>query len=316
VWDLFNLKEYRKAHLPFATPFYEKYGVPLDAVLAVVAALLSRILYLWQYDGISTFTRFHQRAYEGPCHKKFIQDEISHFIPVACKMLEIHESLITSGNIEEAIKFWELDISKRVDIDLSYSGPHYLFLPIQNDQFFIDYAWIFRRLHDLFVGVWIPDQNFKGDALENAVRKGKSILPTKPCIANTGEKRQIDYAAACGSHLVIAECKAVGMSIDFDRGNPQAIKHRTDNVVELGLSQVDDKAKWLAAHPVGANYDITAYDYILPVVVSPFVEFTPSQDTRYWVSKDIPRVLTPKEFESLLNDPPTVATAFNRISLR
>ena len=315
VWIPFNLTEYRKAHLPFATSFYEKYGVSLDAVLAVVAALLFRVLCIWQQTGISAFTKFHQRAYEGPCSKKFILDEIIYFIPSACKILGIHKSVISSDEIKNAIKFWELDISNRTDIDLSYSGPHYLFLPIQNDQFFIDYAWIFRRLHDLFVGIWIPDQNFKGDALENAVRKDKSILPAKPCRISTGEERQIDYAVARGSHLIIAECKAVGRSIAFDRGDPQAIKYRTDNVVELALSQVDDKANWLATHPVGTNYDVTAYDYILPIAVSPFVEFIPSQDTYYWVSKDIPRVLTPKAFENLLNDPPTIANAFNKVPL-
>jgi hypothetical protein len=167
----------------------------------------------------------------------------------------------------------------------------------------------------LFVGIHIPDQNFKGDALENAIRKDKSILPTKTCKAATGEERQIDYAVACGTHLIIAECKVVGMSIGFDRGDPKAIKHRTDNVVELALSQIDDKANWLAKHPIGTNYDITPYEDILPAAISPFVEFIPSQDERYWVSKDTPRVLTPKEFERLINDQTAVMNAFNKISL-
>jgi hypothetical protein len=315
VWIPFNLAEYRKAHLPFAASFYGKYGVSLDAVLAVVAALLLRVFYIWQQTGIGAFTKFHQRAYEGPCRKKFILDQITLFIPVACKTLGIHKSAISSEEIKNAIEFWELDVSNRTDIDLAYSGPHHLFLPIQNDQFFIDYAWIFRRLYDLFVGVWMPDQNFKGNALENAIRKGKSILPFKPCRTSAGEERQIDYAVARGSHLVIAECKAVGTSIAFDRGDPQAIKHRTDNVVELALSQIDAKAAWLATHPVGTNYDITAYDYILPVAVSPFVEFIPSQDTRYWVSKDIPRVLTPEEFEHLIDDSAAISNSFNKIPL-
>lgn len=315
VWIPFNLTEYRKAHLPFAASFYEKYGVSLDAVLAVVAALLLRMLYMWHQTGISAFTRFHQRAYEGPCHRKFILDETMLFVPGACKILGIHKSVISSDEIKDAIRFWELDVSSRTDIDLSYSGPHYLFLPIQSDQFFIDYAWILRRFHDLFVGIWISDQNFKGKALESVIRKDKSILPAKSCRTSTREERQIDYAVARGSHLVIAECKAVGMSIAFDRGDPQAIKYRTNNVVERGLSEVDDKAKWLAAHPLGTNYDLSNYDYILPVVVSPFVEFIPSQDTRYWISRDVPRILTPKEFENLLNDPATIVNAFNRISL-
>ena len=134
-------------------------------------------------------------------------------------------------------------------------------------------------------------------------------------IASTGEECQIDYAVALGSHLVIAECKVRGQSIGFDRGDPQAIKHRTDNVVELSLSQVDGKANWLASHPIGRNYNISTYDYILPIAVSPFVEFIPSQDIRYWITKDIPRVLRPEEFEKLLDDVHTVTHTFNKVSL-
>ena len=316
VWIPFNLREYRKAHLPFAIAFYKRHGVSLDAVLAVVAALLLRTFLSWHYTrGISTL-RYWQRAYEGPYPREFIRDEVLSFIPSACKTLDIQKTALDAHDIQAAIHFWELDESNRKDIDLSYSGPHYLFLPVQSDRAFIDYAWIFRRLHDLFVGIWIPDQNFKGDALEKYIRKDKSLLPTTPCRSNTGEERQIDYAVLCGNHLVIAECKAVSKSIGFERGDPKAIKHRTDKVIELGLSEVDDKAKWLVKHPVGNNYNVTEYNYILPVVISPFVEFIPSKDTRYWLSEDIPRVLTPTEFEDLLKDVATVENAFNRIALR
>lgn len=116
-----------------------------------------------------------------------------------------------------AIKFWSLDESNRNNIDLSYSGPHYIFIPIQNGQVLVDYAWIIRRLHDLFFGINIRAQNFKGNALENIVRKSKSALPTGPCKSFTRERRQIDYAFPFDDYLVIAECKAVSMSIGFDR---------------------------------------------------------------------------------------------------
>jgi len=316
AWFPFNLKAYRNAHLPFASAFYKKYGVSLDAVLAVVAALSFRVFYSWQQTrGISLF-RYWQRAYEGPYPRQSILEEIIQLIPAACKTMGIKKTAISSHEIESAVRFWELDMSKRRDIDLSYSGPHYVFLPAKDGHVFIDYAWIYRRLYDLFTGIRIPDQHFKGSSLESIISKAKSALPSKPCNAHTGERRQIDYAVACGSHLVIAECKAVGRSIAFDRGEPQAIEYRTNNVIERGLSEVDDKARWLATHPVGTNYDVTNYEYVLPVVISPFVEFIPSRDTRYWVSKDVPRVLTPTEFENLLNAEPTIKNAFNRVSLR
>ena len=316
AWFPFNLKEYRKAHVPFASAFYEKYEVSLDAVLAIVAALSFRVFYSWQQTRGTSLFRYWQRAYEGPCPRQSILEEIIQGIPAACETMGIRKTAISCREIESAVRFWELDMSNPRNIDLSYSGPHYVFLPVKDGHVFIDYAWIHRRLHDLFVGIRIRDQHFKGSSLESMISKAKSALPTKPCRADTGERRQIDYAVACGSHLVIAECKAVGMSIAFDRGEPQAIEYRTNNVIERGLSEVDDKARWLATHPVGTNYDVTKYEYVLPVAISPFVEFIPSQDTRYWVSKDVPRVLTPTEFENLLKDVPTIKNAFNRVSLR
>lgn len=315
VWVPFNLREYRKAHLPFATAFYDRYNISLDAVLAVIAALSLRVEYSWLQTRGMSFFRFFQRAYEGPDNIKDIRDAILLLLPDACKTLGVDKATVASDEIQTALDFWTLDNSNRKAIDLSYSGPHYLLLPVQENRVLIDYAWILRRLHDLFFGISIPDQNFKGDALETLIRSAQSVLPTKPCKTDKGENRQIDYAVAYGSHLVIAECKAVGMSIAFDRGDPKAIKYRTNNVVERGLSEVDDKAKWLAAYPLGTNYDLSNYDYILPVVVSPFVEFIPSQDIRYWISRDVPRILTPKEFEKLLNDPVAIVNAFNRISL-
>lgn len=315
VWVPFNLREYRKAHLPFAAAFYDRYNVSLDAVLAVIAALSLRVEHsLLQTRGTSFF-RYFQRAYVGPETLKSIREAILSLLPDASKTLGIDEAAVAADELQTALDFWTLDDSNRKAIDLSYSGPHYLLLPVRQDSVFVDYAWIVRRLHDLFHGISIPDQNFKGDALETLVRRTQSVLPTNPCRTDKGQSRQIDYAVACGSHLVIAECKAKCMSFAFDRGDPTAIKHRTSSVVERGLSEVDDKAKWLAAHPLGTNYDVSGYDYILPVVVSPFVEFIPSQDTYYWISRDLPRVLTPKEFEELLNNPSSIVNAFNRISL-
>jgi len=316
VWLPLNLREYRIAHLPLASAFDQKHRVPFDAVLAVVAALLSRVSYSWNETGIMSFLKYWQRAYDGPHQRDSLRDQLLTFMPTACETLAIKESDLDLTQIDAAISFWELDTSNRSAIDLSYPGPHHVFLPMSEGQVFVDYAWILRRLHDLFLGVWIPDQNFKGDALERVVRGGKSLLPSRQCRANGGETRQIDFATARGKHLIIAECKAVGMSIAFDRGEPEAIQYRTENVVERALTGVDDKARWLASHPVGSNYDIRGYEDILPVAVSPFVEFIPSLDTRYWISKDLPRVLTPRELGSLLGDEITIASAMNRVLIR
>lgn len=316
VWVPFNLREYRQAHLPFSSAFRERYGSSFDAVIVVVAALCSRVFHSWnETRGMSVF-RYWQRAYEGPCRKEFLRNEIMTFLSDAHEVLAIEKTTIDSKEIDLAINFWTLNASNRRDISLAYPGPHYLFLPIKNNALFVDYAWILRRLHDLFIGVSIPDQNFKGVALENALRSKASMLPTGPCKADHGDKHQIDYAAAMGDYLIIAECKAVARSIAFERGEPQAIKHHVENMVELALTQIDEKAEWLANNPVGTNYDISKYKYIVPVAVSPFVEFIPSMDRRYWLSKDIPRVLTPQEFEALIEDRDTIENAANKVTIK
>ncbi len=172
-----------------------------------------------------------------------------------------------------------------------------------------------RRLFDLFHDVSLPDQNFKGEALENAVSLGPSALPTKPCKSLEDGQKQIDYAYACRSYLIIAECKAVGMSIGFDRGDPKAIKFRTENIVERVLTEVDNKANWLAQHPKGSNYDLASYSHILPLGISPFVEFIPSKNTHYWLTSDIPRVVTPREFKHILENPPAITSVFNSVAI-
>ncbi len=313
LWVSFDLRGFRDIHMPLALAFKDKYGVSLDAVLAVIASLCARVLILWTRRGPDAFLRYWQRAYEGPNLKTLIRDEIKYFLPAGLSVLGIENHKIDINEVNSAISFWELATFKQEQIDLPYSGPHYVLLPLQNDRWFVDYAWILRRLYDLFVGVSISDQNYKGQALEKAVGRESSILPTGPCKASDGTEKQIDCAYSVGNHLIIVECKAVGRSIAYDRGDPHAIAYRQQNVVERGLKEADEKAEWLKQKPIGKNYDITSFEDVLPVAVSPFVEFIPSKNSRYWISSDIPRVLTPSELKELLGKPKIINTAMNRI---
>ena len=313
LWTPLNLRQYRNAHQPFSEAFYTKHNVTLDSVLVLIAALSLRVVYLWQHIP-GSFFRYFQRAY-AVVDTETLEEDLLGFLPHACTTLGLDRSAVTEPDFLDALNFWTLDDSKRNDIDLAYSGPHYPFLPIGTGKIFIDYAWMIRRLFDLFRYVSISDQNFKGTALENEASSGPSALPTNPCKSLEGEQKQIDYAHACPSYLIITECKAVGMSIGFDRGDPTAIKFRTENVVERALIEVDDKANWLAQHPKGSNYDLANYSHILPLAISPFVEFLPSKNSRYWLTNDIPRVLTPREFKHFLKGLPAIDSLYNSVAL-
>jgi hypothetical protein len=298
VWIPSDLGSFRQAHTPFAQAFKDKYAVELDTVWAVIASLCYRVFYTWMETEGQALWRYWQRAYEGPYTREYVFSEVQAFLPSAISILELDESNIGTMDIADAIRFLELDESSRSMIDLATPGPHNIFMPYNDDRVFIDYAWISRRLYNLFWGIWIPDQNFKGDALERTVRFQKSVLPTGPC-KSAGAQKQIDAAFAVGRRLIIVECKAVGWSIGFDRGDPESIQYR-HQMVENALDQVDEKARWLANHPLGTNYDIRQFHDILPVVVTPFVEFIPGMQPRYWLTNTVPRVLTPQELEKAL----------------
>ncbi len=110
-----------------------------------------------------------------------------------------------------------------------------------------------------------------------------SVLPTRECRALDGTSRQVDASFEKGDILIIAECKAIAQSLGYARGDATAQKYRMDKLSEA-FAQVDDKAQWLAARPVGRNYRVGSHiRWICPLVVTPFTEFMPSLDQKLWL---------------------------------
>jgi len=309
VWFPFDLRSYYDAHRPYALSFKMSHKTSLESVLAVLAALCWRMLLIWRTEP-GRIIHFWQRGYEGPYRREYLEVEIQTFLPAALQTLGIQNE--HDIDLKGAMSFWELTQEKRSKIDLAVPGPHSLLLPFGESRLFVDHCWCLRLLYNLFFGLNLPDQNFKGDALEVAVRRGTSVLPTQPCISLNGEEFQIDAAFEIGETLVIAECKAVGISFGVERGDPQAISYRLA-VVNRALKEIDDKAKLLSANPIGRNYDVTRFRRITPIAVTPFVEYIPSLAEHYWLSKEIPRVITPWELRNVLKggvlDSPAILTS-------
>jgi len=301
LWLPKPIRQYRDAHIPFAKAFRAKHKVDLDPVLLIIAALCFRVMYVnAETKGHSIF-RYWQRAYEGPYKKDYILNEIMGFLSAGGNILGISDTNISEKAIKKAFRFWEFDKNKRILIGVGFPGPHSIFLPYGNDRFFIDYAWINWQLYYLFTGINIPDQNFKGDALEYLIRTEQSVLPVRGCKLANGGKKQVDAAFRNDNQLIIVECKVFGKSIGFYRGDPQSIRYRNERI-NKALSDVDEKARWLANNPIGTNFDISSFSEIIPVVVTPFVEYIYCLDQRFWLKDGIPRVLSPIEFKRALDN--------------
>ncbi len=69
---------------------------------------------------------------------------------------------------------------------------------------------------------------------------------------------------------------------------------------ESALDDCDKLAEWLSKRRRGANFEVTqGIDIIIPIAVSPFVEYIWSSDETLWLTKEIPRVCTPDELSSI-----------------
>lgn len=300
-WTPFNLRAFLEAHRPFSDQFVEKHGHRFEAILTAIAALYLWMLYMWMQSHGNYCLKHWQHAYEGPLSRDKITDSCAAFLPQALMLLNLQPNYVNEEGLRQALTWLELSEAAQADIELGFAGPHSVLLPFGPDLLFIDFAWIERRLALLFHGVELPDQNFKGTALEVLVRGGGSVLPFGQCYATDGTSKQVDAAFRCNEILVIVECRAKGRSIGWERGDPSAVRMRLE-FVEKALLDIDEKARWFVRHPVGTNYDVTWCKAIIPLAVTPFIEFMPSLEPRYWLRDGLPRVLTPQELKNILAD--------------
>ena len=227
--------------------------------------MIYRRYIIWQKYGIGAFLHDYERAYEGPVTKGNLIKDLEFTLDTYIHILGLNKKDIDI-NVNDIFTYLELNVSKKDEIDILLGGPHSVFLPVFNDKYFIDYAWIHRVLYHLFYGIQLSDQNFKGDALEELVHKDRSVLPTSELKALNGNRKQIDAAFEINDNLIVVECRVQSWSFGFERGDPDAVRIRKE-LIERCLNDIDDKARFLSANPVGTNYDVTKYKRIIPIGV-------------------------------------------------
>jgi hypothetical protein len=308
VWLPFDIRSFYAVHGAFESEFLLVHGCTIESVLLVITSLLVRAEYMWSHD--NALPRHWLRAYDGPNSRDLWLSEIEIFLPAAVRVLDAGPTP-TRGVLEAVFDFLSFAQAARDRLDVGLGGPHGVFLPC-GDKYYADYAWLLRRLYRLFHGLSRTDQNFKGDVLERAVRSRPCVLPTTACRAHDGTSKQVDASFDLGDTLVIVECKAKGWSLGVERGDLAAVAERNRHIIEI-LRQVDEKARWLAARPIGRNYDLRKFRYILPIGVSPFVEFIPHKTPYWWLTDSLPRVMTPDELERAIQDGVLLKSAQNSL---
>jgi hypothetical protein len=312
---LYPLKGFYNNNKPLSAAFYKKYEVELVSIITVITAISYRIFHkLFLEKEVGMIKPLFLRAYQGPILNSEILEELEYYKNYAFLNLDLTEEEKKRVSILDGYNF--LKLKDRKVIELLFTAPLKLFIPVSKDRVAIDYSKISQILDDLMFEVRINNENFKGDLFEFVTNKTKSILPTKLCKSFNNSTKQIDYAIAINNILIICECKLKENSIGYYKGNLESIHQRRENVIEKSITEVKEKAVWLSQNPKGRNYDISEFKYILPIGLSAFKEFTPSTNKKYWISETIPRVLTIEEFNKIIDNKSISVKNYNLIEIK
>lgn len=186
-------------------------------------------------------------------------------------------------------------------ISLSTRGPRPLIVRCSNsDGLLLDHAGIIALLNAL--GHRFEDVERKGRIFEEFACEHVRSIPgvsvvwaSKRLRSSDGSSKEIDLAYLYKETLYLVEEKSVSMSVAFDEGKPKALEYRKLRF-QRALREVDEKARWLGVHREVLPRECSA---IVPVVVSPFVEYVWSLDPGLWLTGDTPRVCTLDDLASM-----------------
>ncbi len=198
--------------------FLEKYGFSLETIIIFMICLSHFITRYWKraYKFSGVF-RSWQRAYHEPIDKQSILDYMEDELPSATYRFGLSPINI-KNEIKTAFEFL-LTEEKAESINILLGGPHSIFLPINQDIYFIDYANFLEILYNLFFKVNLADQNFKGQALERYIENQEPPVTSKRLTALGHSQKQIDASYDLGNGLIaIIECKAKGRSFGYEGG--------------------------------------------------------------------------------------------------
>jgi hypothetical protein len=312
---LYPFRGYYNNNKPLFQSFFRKHKTEVVSILTVITSIAYRIFNKLLIDKDTRMVKpLFLRAYEGPVPETEVLKEIKFYKELAILNLELSEEDIAKVDIHQGFEF--LKLKDPEIIDLLFTAPLKLFIPVTKERVLIDYSKIVQILDDLMFQVRINDENFKGELFEYVTNKTSSHLPLGQSYALDGSSKQIDYAIGLSKILVICECKLKENSIGYYKGNIESLEQRRINVIEKSINEANEKALWLAKNPIGRNYDVSEFNYILPIGLSAFKEFIPSKHKKYWINEALPRVLTIEEFNNSIDQNIFSQDSFNLIRIK
>lgn len=198
--------------------------------------------------------------------------------------------------IDAALNFITLSADLQNKISPWSGGPRPILIKHQQ-SWVIDTVGIFEFIRRMFTGVH-DDGTARGTIFEATVRSSVDKIQASSGI-QLGPRKiykdgqlidEIDLMVRKHRTVFVCECFSMWMPLNFEIGDPNTIDARTAKIDEK-IDQAMETCRFLSKNPTGANYDYSDVEEFIPIVISPFVEWLPKPNDRYWISKTVPRVM-------------------------
>ncbi len=300
----FDIRTFYESHKPVAPEIDRILGFSYEALMQFLTSLLLR-LYLLMKDNFLAEYQIMQRGYIMNSNISSLVEDLHEGTSYARKILN-SKAEVSLEEIRKVVGYFTYTKTSCENLSLWTRGPEKLFISCKTNHYCVNYEAFNNILYSMFHGLGITE-DFKGMALEEFLRKKLSrisgIRPWKfhkELAYSDTEKKEIDYSFVLRDILFVCECRAVGRSVDFERGKRKALEFRKQKL-QKALKESDDRVTWLSRHKNGRNYKIPgSVNIICPVVISPFVEYLWSKDSELWLADDVPRILTPEAMEEFI----------------
>jgi hypothetical protein len=292
-----HIGAFLEAHRFAEAAFEAAKGFHLSSVCAVLAGIAWKD-FVWRSPGGKLDTgRALQLWQRGYVFAPRDPEELVRWSEELMREWRPPDSAHVAADGHAVLEYLTLDTAKQAKIGLWSRGPLYPFIPL-GDKYLVDLAAIPYRLRNEFFGVR-HNQQAKGPLFEETFRDtvedaGFELLRERELRFSDEEKREVDAAVRIGKTLLVCDCKAMERPLNFDQGSLRQIQVRCAEF-DKKVDQVLSLAEFLRSYPVGRNYDFSWATQIVPLVLSPFVEWIWSRDARLWVTQELPRILTMSE---------------------
>lgn len=200
------------------------------------------------------------------------------------------------GKIQNVLSSFALSDDIQKKISPWSNGPRSLVIPSE-DICVVDLVSLPAYLRSIFT--FMPDQFgdsgtvFEKLFREALVRRNYNIT-YGDLITKNGSKRELDASVIIKDRMYLFECVSIERPLDYEIGKPKSMKTRIIRLSEK-LAQASSLRDFILEHPSGRNYDFSDIREVVPIVVSPFVEWIWETGPELWLDSKTPRILAPDE---------------------